>query len=65
MNDVKKVLSVDDVAKELGLNRNTIYRQVRAGLIPSVKVGDRYLIPRSAFDKWLECQPKQPAGVAA
>lgn len=58
MQENKTVLSVEDVAKALGLNRNTIYREVRSGRIPSVRVGDRFLIPKAAFEKWLECQPK-------
>lgn len=67
MEEAEKVLSVESVAKKLGLNRNTIYREVRAGRIPSVRVGDRYLIPKAAFEKWLECQPKtqQPAEISA
>ena len=59
MEGEKKVLTVDEVAKALGICRALAYRQVRAGIIPSVKVGDRYLIPRIAFERMLsECQVK-------
>ena len=59
MRDKPRVFTVEQVAKELGVSRNLIYRQVKSGVIPSVKVGDRYLIPVLAFERWLlECQPQ-------
>lgn len=54
MTDGKKVLTVDEAAKELGVSRNLIYRQVRAGTIPSVRLGDRWLISRISLDRFLE-----------
>jgi len=63
MVEERKVLTVDEVAKALGICRALAYRQVRAGIIPSVKVGDRYLIPRIAFERMLsECQAKAGPG---
>ncbi len=53
MEGEKKVLTVDEVAKALGICRALAYRQVRAGIIPSVKVGDRYLVPITQFEKFL------------
>ncbi len=53
MEGEKKVLTVDEVAKALGICRALAYRQVRAGIIPSVKVGDRYLVPVTQFEKFL------------
>jgi excisionase family DNA binding protein len=59
MQDKPRVFTVEQVAKELGVSRNLIYRQVKSGVIPSVKVGDRYLIPVLAFERWLlEIQPQ-------
>ncbi len=60
-NNEKTVLTPYEVAAKLGISLPLTYKQLRSGTIPSVKVGDRYLIPQAAFDKWLECQPKQPA----
>jgi excisionase family DNA binding protein len=53
---VKRVLTPEEVAQELNVSRNLVYRQLRRGEIPHVKVGDLYLISRVAFDKWLNCQ---------
>jgi excisionase family DNA binding protein len=45
--------SVEDVAKLLGIARNNAYERVRAGDIPSIRMGRRYLIPRERFHAWL------------
>lgn len=60
MEGEKKVLTVDEVAKELGVCAHLVRRQIKKGVIPCVKVGDRYLIPRSAFEEWLkDCKNNQ------
>lgn len=48
-----KVLTPEDVARELSVSRNLIYRQLRAGVIPHLKLGDKYLISRSSLEKLL------------
>jgi excisionase family DNA binding protein len=53
MDEDKKVLSVKELANELGISINLAYRQVREGKIYSIKCGDRYLIPKKAFDRLL------------
>jgi len=49
----KKVLTVAEVADALGISINLAYRQVREGKIYSIKCGDRYLIPKKAFEELL------------
>ncbi|MFC2033930.1 helix-turn-helix domain-containing protein [Chloroflexota bacterium] len=53
MDRDKKVLTVKELAEELRISINLAYREVREGKIYSIKVGDRYLIPRKALDKLL------------
>ena len=53
MDTEKKVLTVEELAKELGISRNLAYRQVRAGKIYSIKCGDRYLVPVKTLEKLL------------
>lgn len=53
MDDQKKVLTVKELASELGISINLAYRQVREGKIYSIKCGDRYLIPRRTLDRLL------------
>ena len=53
METDKKVLTVKELAQELGISINLAYRQVREGRIYSIKCGDRYLIPKRAFEELL------------
>jgi len=48
-----KVMTPYDVANELHISLPLVYRQLRNGTIPHVKLGDKYLISRSSFEKWL------------
>ena len=51
------LLSVDDVCALTGLGRTSIYGELRAGRLASVKVGRRRLVPRAALDAWIEELP--------
>jgi len=53
MEKERKVLTVDEVADKLGICSQLVRRQIKKGVIPCVKVGDRYLIPIVAFERWL------------
>ena len=53
METEKKVLTVEEVAKEMRICRNLAYRLLRTGKIFSVRCGDRYLVPRKALDDLL------------
>jgi excisionase family DNA binding protein len=46
-------VSVDDVAIRLWIGRNKAYEAVRAGTIPSLRIGKRWLVPRAALDRLL------------
>jgi excisionase family DNA binding protein len=52
--ETKLTYSVAEAAQRLGLNRDTAYRAVHSGTIPSLRIGGRLLIPRAALDKMLE-----------
>jgi excisionase family DNA binding protein len=58
-----KVMTPYDVANELHISLPLVYRQLRNGTIPHVKLGDKYLISRSSFEKWLagNCANPVPA----
>jgi len=53
MANEKKVLTVEELAKELGICKSLAYREVRQGKIYSIKCGDRYLIPVKSLEKLL------------
>ena len=58
----KKVLTVKEMAQELGISINLAYRQVRKGKIYSIKCGDRYLIPKKAFEELLSGNEQRQDG---
>ncbi|MGH2373217.1 MAG: helix-turn-helix domain-containing protein [bacterium] len=51
-----QVMTVDQVAAYLQLNRLTVYRYVREGKIPAAKIGKVYRILRADVDRFLEAQ---------
>jgi excisionase family DNA binding protein len=46
-------LTLEEVARRLGIGRNQAYEAVQAGKIPALRFGRRWLIPRAAFDRLL------------
>jgi excisionase family DNA binding protein len=54
MENIKPVLTPYEAAKILGCNPKSIYKELQAGNIPHVKIGDRYIIGSVSFYKWLE-----------
>lgn len=51
--------SVDALAKDLGVSRQSAYTALRAGKIPSIRLGKRFIIPRAAVAAWLESAGRQ------
>lgn len=60
MDSNKNILDAYTMATELGVGRNFIYRELKAGRIPATKIGDRYFLSRSAWEQYLSGQ-KQAA----
>lgn len=48
-----ELLTLEQVAKLLRLHTSTVYRMVKRGKIPAVKVGRVWRFSRDALDKWL------------
>ena len=49
--------TIEEVAEILGIGRSSAYQAVRAGDIPTIKVGRRLLVPRAALERMLHCLP--------
>jgi excisionase family DNA binding protein len=47
-------LTVPEIAEALGVSRMSAYAAVRAGVIPSIRIGRRVLVPRLALDQLIE-----------
>ena len=53
-DEERLVYSVREACTLLGLSKNSVYARIREGVIPSIRVGARLLIPRVALRRWLE-----------
>lgn len=49
----RQTLSVEQAARALGIGRGTAYQAVRAGDIPSIRIGRRIVVPRAALERFL------------
>ena len=50
------VYTVAQVARLLGLSRSNAYARIRDGAIPSIKIGNRTLIPESELHRFVNAQ---------
>ena len=55
----REYLSVKEFKDRLGVSRNLIYEQVRQGVLPSVRLGGRILIPVDALEQLMQRQEQQ------
>src|SRR5689334_11250591 len=53
-------LTTEEVLKYLQVNLRTVYRLIKAGKIPALRVGRQWRFRKSDIDAWLEQQ--RPAG---
>ena len=51
---VALTVTVREAAKLLGIGRNLTYEAVKRGEIPSIRIGERILIPRAGIEKLLK-----------
>lgn len=53
VTESERWLSVEEIAKHLGVSKETIYRWVEKGRIPSHKVGRQWKFKVSEVDEWV------------
>lgn len=53
MNVTTPTLTVLEVARLLRVSRQHVYKCVREGDLPSVRLGGKILIPTKAYEEWL------------
>jgi excisionase family DNA binding protein len=51
---VTRLLTVDDVAERLGVTKDWVWAQARAGRIPHVQLGRYRRFREEALDEWLD-----------
>ncbi len=57
----------DELTNHIPVGRTVIYRELRKGTIPSLRIGKRFIIPKAAFFNWLNtaAMPKEGTSNAA
>lgn len=58
-----EVMTVQEVADYLQLNKQTVYRKVRAGQIPAIKIGKVLRFKRDVIDGWLRENSETKGGM--
>lgn len=54
----KRLLTVEQVAKILNVQQNTVYRWIRAGKLLSIKIGSLRRVDEEALDEFLTIGPE-------
>ena len=54
------LLSLAEVCQELGMGKSWVYRRIKSGEIPSVKLGHNIKIKREDLEEYLEGQRYHP-----
>jgi excisionase family DNA binding protein len=54
--------SVEELANHIGLSLSSTHKGLRAGMIPSIRVGKRFIISRAAVQRWLDALDHKPKG---
>ena len=54
-------LTTEEVLEYLQVNLRTVYRLIKAGKIPAVRVGRQWRFRKSDIDAWLDSQHSRPA----
>lgn len=53
MEEKKSLLTIPEASELLNLGKNTVYKLVKQGKIPTVKWSQKILIPRAALERML------------
>lgn len=53
---MQEVMTAKQLANYLQVNELTVYKKVKEGLIPTVKLGRALRFKKSIIDKWLEVE---------
>ena len=58
-----ELLAIPEVCQELGMGKSWVYRRLKSGEIPSIKLGHNIKIKREDLEEYLENQRYQPSSV--
>ena len=47
-----ETISVIEIANKLGIGENAAYDLIKTSGFPSIPIGNRFIVPRTAFEIW-------------
>ena len=50
--------TVEEAAEVLGIGRDLAYRLAKAGGLPTLRLGKKYVIPREALERMMQVRPE-------
>lgn len=53
-DELSLMLSVQEIAKVLGISKTSAYELVRSKGFPVLKIGSRLVVPKEKFCEWVE-----------
>jgi excisionase family DNA binding protein len=56
MAESRELLKVADLATDMGVTPSRVYQLLRAGVLPSVRIGGAIRVPKDAWRAWLDQQ---------
>ena len=56
-----QLLSIPEVCQELGMGKSWVYRRLKSGEIPRIKLGHNIKVKREDLEQYLESQRYQPS----
>jgi len=56
MSNMMPLMTVEELGEHLRVTKRTIYRMLKRGAIPALKVGHKWRFDKEAIDKWLRQQ---------
>jgi excisionase family DNA binding protein len=45
-------ITVDEIAKRLAIGRKSVYELLEKRVLPGIRLGRRWLVTRSSYEKW-------------
>ena len=52
-SNLPELMSVQDMAKYLGMGQNKAYEMVNKGELPAIKIRGRWKVPKSMLENWV------------
>jgi excisionase family DNA binding protein len=59
-----QLLAIPEVCQELGMGKSWVYKRLKSGEIPSIKLGHSIRVKREDLEQYLESQRYQPPAEA-